>query len=358
MQRGRNGADVLHVVTDTDRRGAQVFGYELGEQLAMTGTPVRTVALTAGAQGGLPFEVLGPSRLHPATLRALREQMGRSSVTVGFGSTTLPACTLAGRRPFVYRSIGEIGRWAVSRTQRTWVRAALARASAIVALWEGAADDLHRGFGVRRSKIHVIPRGVASDRFPVATADDRRAARVALGLTNEPVVVAIGALATEKRLDVAIETVALLPGVHLVLAGAGPLEDELRASAERLAPGRIHFSGHVDDVVPVLHAADTLLLTSATEGMPGVVIEAGMSGVPTVATDVGAVSEMVVEGETGRVVDRDAPAARIAVALDATLSEASRLADAARQHCLQHYELATVGASWASMLDRVRERQV
>jgi glycosyltransferase involved in cell wall biosynthesis len=345
------------VVTDTDRRGAQIFSHELGLELSRQGSAVRTVALTTGRHGGLPFDALGPSRLHLRTLRALRAEMGRHDVTVGFGSSTLPACTLAGRRPFVYRSIGEMGRWATSRTQRAWVRTFLRRATGVIALWEGAADDLGRDFGVDRDKIHVIPRGVPAAAFPPATDDERRSAKQALGLDGAPVVVAVGALAPEKRLDLAIEAVASVDGAHLVLAGSGPLEAELGEAGTRLAPGRVHLLGQVQNIVSVLHAADVLVLTSATEGMPGVLIEAALAGVPTVSTAVGAVPEMVVPGETGFVVPRDPPASAVAAALVTALDDPGRLGAAARAHCMEHYELTPVARRWTEMLERVGSAQ-
>ena len=72
------------------------------------------------------------------------------------------------------------------------------------------------------------------------------------------------------------------------------------AAAE--APGRVMFLGEVGDVIPVLHAVDAVVITSEAEGMPGVAIEAALCGLPVVATDVGAVSEM----PGVRVVERDA----------------------------------------------------
>jgi glycosyltransferase involved in cell wall biosynthesis len=257
----------------------------------------------------------------------------------------------------VYRSIGEIGRWATSRVQRVWVRAFLRRATGVIALWNGAADDLSRAFGVDRSKIHVIPRGVAAAAFPPASDEERRAAKAALGLTDVPVVLAVGALAPEKRLDLAIEAVAAIPDAHLVLAGSGPLEEAVRAAGARHAAGRVHLLGQVADVVPLLHAADVLVLTSATEGMPGVVIEAGLAGVPSVATDVGAVSEMILPGATGFVVPRDPTVAAVTAALADALADAPGLGAGAREHCLDHYELSSVARRWLEMLDRVRARR-
>jgi glycosyltransferase involved in cell wall biosynthesis len=235
-----------------------------------------------------------------------------------------------------------------------WVRAFLRRATGVIALWNGAADDLSSAFGVDRSKIHVIPRGVSAAAFPPTPDEERRAAKAALGLTDAPVVLAVGALAPEKRLEIAIEAVAAIPDAHLVLAGSGPLEETVRAAGERHAAGRVHLLGQVADVVPLLHAADVLVLTSATEGMPGVVIEAGLAGVPSVATDVGAVSEMIVPGATGFVVPRDPSVAAVTAALADALEDATGLGEGARKHCLDHYELSSVARRWLEMLDRVR----
>ena len=75
-----------------------------------------------------------------------------------------------------------------------------------------------------------------------------------------------------------------------------------RRRRHREARSRIHFAGSLTDVAPALAAADVVVLSSRTEGMPGVLIEAGLSARPVVAYDVGAVSEVVADGETGLLV--------------------------------------------------------
>ncbi len=348
--------NVLHVVADDDRRGAQVFAYELGEELRRRGVSVDTVGLTKGSRGGLPVDVLGPSRLHPRTLVRLRRAMRSAPVTVGFGSTTLPACTLAGGGPFVYRSIGELGRWATSPWQRLRVRAALRRTAGVIALWEGAAAAISDDFGIPRHHIHVIPRGVPADGFAPADPARRRAARAELGLTDledAPVLVSVGALEPEKALDRAIDAVTRLDGVHLLLAGSGGSEGALRRQAEDRLPGRVHFLGHLIDVLPALHAADAVILTSHTEGMPGALIEAAMAGLPAVATDVGAVREVVIDGETGCIVPRAATAEHLAAAATATLAQATRMGAAARSHAVDRFEIGRVATDWMTMVRKV-----
>ena len=84
------------------------------------------------------------------------------------------------------------------------------------------------------------------------------------------------------------------------------------SSTPRPAPSAcahaVHFLGAQEHVGDYLNAADLFALTSDTEGMPGVLLEAGYMGLPVVATDVGGVAECVVDGETGILVAAHATA--------------------------------------------------
>ncbi|MFX1538615.1 MAG: glycosyltransferase, partial [Promethearchaeota archaeon] len=64
---------------------------------------------------------------------------------------------------------------------------------------------------------------------------------------------------------------------------------------------RVHFAGFQSDITSFLAASDVFLLTSKSEGMPAVIIEAGVVGLPSVAYDVGGVKE-IIEPETGIIV--------------------------------------------------------
>jgi len=114
--------------------------------------------------------------------------------------------------------------------------------------------------------------------------------------------------------------------------GSGPLEARLAERADELGlADRVDFIGSVDDVYPHLLWADALLLTSKTEGLPGVVLEAAATSTPTVGVDVGGVGEAIKSGVTGLVVDRDVEAL---VAAIETLDHAElrNMGDAARKH--------------------------
>jgi len=80
----------------------------------------------------------------------------------------------------------------------------------------------------------------------------------------------------------------------------GPMREALQARAtERRLEGRLSLLGRREDVNVLMGLSSLLLLTSLKEGMPNIVLEAQSLGRPVVATDVGAVSEIVVHEETG-----------------------------------------------------------
>jgi glycosyltransferase involved in cell wall biosynthesis len=140
--------------------------------------------------------------------------------------------------------------------------------------------------------------------------------------------------------------------VILLVAGDGPERRQLTARADALVPGRVRFLGNVDEPSQVYAAADALLLTSDTEGLPGVVIEAALCGRPAIATRVGGVSDAVVDGRTGATAPRDDIPGLIRAAR-VVLNDSVALGAAAREHCLARYDVEVIVGRWAALLSRV-----
>ena len=105
------------------------------------------------------------------------------------------------------------------------------------------------------------------------------------------------------------------------------------------------------DLPRLLWASDMVLLTSDTEGVPGVLIEAGLSGLPVVATDVGYVRDVVVPGRTGHVVPRR-DAAAIGTAVMGALDDAGAMGAEARRHCVEMFDMVDVSDQYARLLRR------
>jgi len=345
---------VLHVIATNDRRGAESFALALSAELRSRGWQSAEAALARGqGENGYRVRLLGPRRLSLLTLRRLRRAAQSADVVVAHGSTTLPACAIAlacANVPFVYVNIGDPLYWASSPTRRLRVRRLLARAAHVSAISRGSAATLVKHFGVARDKITTIPNARWAADFPFADAAARDAARTALNMSaTTPTVLFLGALSPEKRVDLAVKAVAGVADTHLLVVGSGPMRAEVEAQAAAAAPGRVRFLGPTDNPARALAAADVLVLPSDSEGLPGVLIEAGLTGIPAVVTDVGWVSEIVREGESGFVVPRDRPdllADRIALAIE----HRDRLGRSARAHCLQEFEMDVVVSAWERLL--------
>lgn len=348
------GREVLQVITDADRRGAQVFACDLHKVLEGRGRSVRTVALAAAGQSsGLDVPVLGDTRLGFETLRSLRRAIAGASVVVGHGSSTLAACAAAGARvrtPFVYRQISDQLYWANTVARRLRVRAYLRRPDAVVALWPGAAEVLAARFAVPPGRIHSIPNGVPAARFPIPSHAERAQARAEFGLADHAqVVLSIGALVAEKGVDVAIRAVGATD-FQLLVVGDGPE----RASLEQLAsetPTKVHFTGAITDPRRAYAAADVVALPSrGGDSMPAVLIEAGLSALPAVATDVGGIRGIVVSGVTGELIEPDNVSA-LSQALKKVSERPETYGQAARAHCVANFDIEVVATAWERVLD-------
>jgi glycosyltransferase involved in cell wall biosynthesis len=350
---------VLHVVASGRRRGAETFAVDLAAELERRGIGGPVVALAASPRGadspdGL-VPGLGRRRLGPTTLVAIRRLASSTGadLLVAHGSRTLPACALAlvaSGVPFVYRSIGDPRVWSSSGARRWRTTRLLRRAARVVALWPEAADALESIHRVPSSRVRVIPNGVPADRCPVPDAETRRAARARWGLRPDGDVVAyLGSLTREKDVGAAITAVSRLPDVEMVIAGEGPERAELEARAAAITPGRVRFVGVVAGAAPVLAAADAVVLASRTEGVPGVLIEAGLSGLPAVATAVGGVAEVVDDGVTG-VLAAPGDVAGLTAGLERALANRDAMGEAARRRCLERFEIGIVARAWADLL--------
>lgn len=351
---GGTAPAVLMLITRDQRRGPEQFAVTVSERLARMGFEMTLCSLVPGEPGaGLGVAPLGKRPFSAQTLTKLRRAIRASDVVVASGSKTLPASVIAGLlldTPVIYQNIGDPLYWAPDVWRRRRGRALLRRTAAVAAVSEQAATALEQDFGVPSDRITVLHNARDRSHFRPASDSERARARVQLGLPAEiPVVVQVGALAVEKRVDVAIAALQHLPGIHLLVVGDGPLRAELERFATSIGRGRTTFLGSMSDVRTAYAAADAVLLTSDSEGVPGVLIEAGLCGLPAVATDVGYIRDVVKDGLTGILVAPD-DADAVAAALDHVLSRSGELGSAARTWCLENFDLDRVVLGWAELI--------
>ena len=207
----------------------------------------------------------------------------------------------------------------------------------LLAVGAKVKDDLLAvGIG-NQKKFGVMPPGLQLVEVP-----GQASARKALGLEADGIYCAfIGRITQIKRpdrfLDVVAEAKSRGIDLHFIVAGAGELlaycQD--RAITENLP---ITFLGWREDIEVVLAAADFVLLTSDNEGTPLSLIQAGMVGIPVVATNVGSTNEIVVNGETGLLTNLSVNQLADAVAKVATDSALrAKMGAAGKEYTLARY---------------------
>ncbi|WP_301103226.1 glycosyltransferase family 4 protein [Propionivibrio sp.] len=164
------------------------------------------------------------------------------------------------------------------------------------------------------------------------------------GVQTPFIVLMVAVIRAVKRHEVAIDAFASFHRQHpdslLLLAGEGPMHAQVEAMcAARGIADAVRFLGHREDIPDLMSAADALILTSRSEGVPQVVTQALGLGLPVIATAVGGVPELVINDRTGLLVPPENPTATAAALCrlydDAPLRE--RLSTAGRAHALAHF---------------------
>lgn len=185
-----------------------------------------------------------------------------------------------------------------------------------IAVSEDIADWLRSECGTPAPLIRVVHNGIEEP--AQYSLEECRALRAQQGVSDQSLVLcAVGRLSEQKNFALLLDALARIRVAEwtLLLVGEGEQRDELQERARSLGlVERVRFLGRRADVPLIFQASDLLVMSSAWEGFPYVVVEALASGLPIVATDVGGVREGVLDGGTGRLVKPgDADALRSAI---------------------------------------------
>jgi glycosyltransferase involved in cell wall biosynthesis len=348
---------VVHVIPSPRGRGAQRAARILVDRLNQLGPPrhhllalydgppeVHTdLSLAHTSKRGRPAEGFDP-RL-ALRLRATLRKMQPAAVVAHGGDAMkygLPAVIGSGT-PLVYCVIGTYAGPATAPHVWMW-RGIMARASLVVAVGHEVAEECTGRFGARRERVVEIPNG-----RDVTLYHPRQGPAA-----STPTLVFVAALTPQKRPHRFVEVVQRLRAsdrpFRAMMVGDGPLAASVTPVAE--AQG-IEVLGPRSDVPDLLRSADLFLFTSlpAGEGMPGVLIEAGLSGLASVSTRVPGAAEVINEGVTGLVVEDSTTAMADAVGrlLDHA-DQRSAMGAAAHIRCESEFSLDLMARRWDAAL--------
>ena len=292
-----------------------------------------------GAWGGYP-------RVLARTLRGLRPDL---LITYGWGGVdAILAGRLCGLRRIIHGEDGFLPDEAHGQKARRLIarQVLLRTASCVVVPSQTLVEIAGRLWRLPHRKIHYVPNGVDPLRFSAGSPSDRSAARNRFGFSDTDVVVGtVGHLRPEKNYARLIRAFSQLPDhLHgkLILVGDGDLRAELVRQVHDLGlAGRVVFAGVVPDPVECYRAMDLFALSSDTEQMPIVILEAMAAGLAVLSTDVGDVRGMVSAENQPYVLPRgdDRAYARALATLAQGSEERMNLGRMNRSRCVGMYDL-------------------
>lgn len=226
-------------------------------------------------------------------------------------------------------------------------RGLVRRSDALVAISQHTVNELVAAGIAERDRFTVISSGVRALTLPTPDA-----ARDEFGIPRDSVVVGwLGRLIAVKAPERVLALARQFPDVTFLLAGDGPLRDQLCAQA----PGNVVMPGWVN-AANVLAASDVMVMTSLSEGMPVALIEAQLAGKPVVATRVGGIPEAVVDGITGHLVNPD----QLSNAVGSLLREAvarERMGSAARARARDTFSPEAMVSAHVRLYERMLARR-
>ena len=282
------------------------------------GEPDSSPFISAGAAYGLPVHVLrGYNQYDPRLITRVAGLVDALEVDILHAHEvksdviTYATSFLRPRVPIVTTLHGWIGN---SRKQRilTALDKRIARRFDRAIVVSGRIHEDMRTSGASGSNLRLLHNAIVLDRYR-KTGRTGELARIVGRPVPAPIVVSIGRLSPEKGHADLLEALAIVRDrgqrLSVVLAGDGPARQRLEQMIHTLGlSDSVFLPGYVDPPQNILEEADLMVLPSHTEGLPNAALEALAMQVPVLATAVGGTPEVIVDGESGRLVPPRAPA--------------------------------------------------
>lgn len=311
--------------------GRQCISNGLRVHLVME-TPIAEAAATAFDESGLSYELLSGKEVW-SSLWLLIRYLRRFRPRVlhfhffGIGNILIPIARAVFRggiivhdhssRELMQKSLQGRG-FFVGAARRIRNIAILAMIDRIIAVSKYVADCIREETAIPIRKISIVYNGVDTNRFHVVRETIEKAAlkNRFLGPVNSevPLILFVGALELVKGVQIFLDIADRVHGAgfaaHFVIAGTGSLQAMVEKHCRSGSKQSIHYIGMRDDIDCLLRASDIFVAPYQWGEAFGLTLaEASASGIPVVASKVGGIPEVVIDGETGLLVRADDSAA-------------------------------------------------
>jgi len=208
------------------------------------------------------------------------------------------------KQPLVYRNANKMGDFITSKLKWSLNNFYISRVAYVISVSEECERDFIKTFSYPQEKISTVEIGVEEQKLGGIPKDLREI------FERGPVVSHIGGFVPEKNheglINIFKRSLEKFPKTQLLLMGKGNLEGIIKSKVKEFQiQNNVHFLGYRSDVLDILNNSKAFVLPSLIEGLPAVILEAMFCETPVVAYNVGGIGEVVIEGKTGWLVEKN-----------------------------------------------------
>lgn len=312
---------ILQLVTKRQYRGAEVFAANLSSELIKFGHEImfaglyknnsdvlevekgRNIDLCSKKTGSFSFKLV----MNLAEL--IKKE--KPDVVQCNGSDTLKYMVAASffspKTPITYRNISTISEWIGNPLKLYIYKTLMKRVDHVTSVGSESIQDLITTLKYPEEKTSVIRRGIPIKELKSSQTKYRLKKELKLK-DSDKIVMHIGNFSPEKNheflLEIFFELKEENPEIKLVCVGDGVIFQTIKQQIRKLdLEDSVFLLGFRKNIPELLAQANCFVLASKIEGVPGVILEAASQRVPSVATNVGGVPEVLINGETGFIID-------------------------------------------------------
>ncbi|UBZ06853.1 glycosyltransferase [Salegentibacter mishustinae] len=309
---------IIQLIQKPQLRGAEIFACQLSNHLMEQGHEVLVVTIFKG-DAQLPFkgEIIDLARplskrfvdfqgwkKFNSIIREFKPDIIQANAADTLKFAVSSKILFSWKEPLVYRNANKMGDFIDSKFKWALNKFYISKVAYVISVSKECEKDFIKTFSYPEKRIRTVEIGVEEQELGGIPKDLQKIFK------RGPVLSHIGGFVPEKNhkglLRIFTETLKNNPDTQLLLIGKGRLEPEIKVRVEELQiKENVHFLGYRSDVLEVLYYSNAFVLPSLIEGLPAVILEAMYCKTPVVAYNVGGVGEVVLQGETGWIVEKN-----------------------------------------------------
>ena len=309
---------IIQLVQKPQLRGAEIFACQLSNHLIEQGHEVLVVTIYKG-DAQLPFKGETIHLNRPLSKRFVDFKGWRkfNSIIKEFNPDIIQAnaadtlkfavsskMLFSWKQPLIYRNANKMGDFITSKLKWRLNNFYVSKVAYVISVSKECEKDFIKTFSYPQEKISTVEIGVEEQKLGGIPKDLQEI------FEKGTVISHIGGFVPEKNheglIDIFNGILEKFPKTQLLLMGKGNLEGIIKLKVKELQiQNKVHFLGYRNDVLDILNNSKAFVLPSLIEGLPAVILEAMYSETPVVAYNVGGVGEVVVQGKTGWLVEKN-----------------------------------------------------